>query len=98
MTDDADTRRRALTLQQRVARTRKAYDDALAERDGFFLENSNAHGGRYSHVALGKMAGGLPSMTIGRAVESAIKRASGEQPAKRNPGGAARHRPRSTTA
>lgn len=94
-TDDDAARRRAVALQRQVERTRTAYDKALAERDGFFLENSAEHGGIYSHSALGRMAGGLPSMTVGRAVLAAIRRATQpDGPIKRNPGGAGRHRTR----
>lgn len=92
--DEAEVRRAARTKQARVERTRTAYQDALADRDAFFLEHSAEHGGAYSHSALGRMAGGLPSMTVGRAVEAAIRRASGEQPRRRSRGGAGEHRSR----
>ena len=96
--DDSSVRTGALRRQRAVERARKAYDDALAERDGFFLEHSAEHGGAYSHSALGRMAGGLPSMTVGRAVAAAIRRLEPTPPAARSRGGAGEHRRRRESA
>lgn len=90
-TTESEVRAGALRRQRAVERTRKAYDDALRERDGYFLEQSIEHGGAYSHSALGRMAGGLPSMTVGRAVAAAIRRLEPPAP-PRSRGGAGEHR------
>jgi len=98
-TTESEVRAGALRRQRAVERTRSAYDQALTERDAFFLTHSAEHGGDYSHSALGRMAGGLPSMTVGRAVLAAIRRLSpAENAARRSRGGAGEHRNRRVSA